>query len=101
MACVYKEFQKQNKTKKLVQEKIIQLNVNFLLGYNMKAVIQREGNKILLGRGEKSTGWNFLGGKGMSKLLTGGGTPPFSFPRGEICERLSINNVGTDAKKIE
>ena len=39
MACVYKEFQKQNKTKKLVQEKIIQLNVNFLLGYNMKAVI--------------------------------------------------------------
>ena len=39
MAYVYKEFQKQNKTKKMVQEKIIQLKVNFLLGYNMKAVI--------------------------------------------------------------
>ena len=101
MAYVYKEFQKQNKTKKMVQEKIIQLKVNFLLGYNMKAVIQREGNKILLGRGEKSTGWNFLGGKGMSKLLTGGGTPPFSLPRGEIPEKLPSNNVGKDAKKIE
>ena len=99
MAYVYKESQIQKKKKK--NEKIIQLKVSFLLGYNMKAVIQREGNKILLGRGEKSTGWNFLGGKGMSKLLTGGGTPPFSFPRGEICEKLSINNVGTDAKKIE
>ena len=85
----------------MVQEKIIQLKVNFLLVYNMKAVIQREGNKILLGRGEKSTGWNFLGGKGMSKLLTGGGTPPFSFPRGKIREKLSVNNVGTDSKKIE
>ena len=99
MAYVYKESQIQKKKKK--NEKIIQLKVSFLLGYNMKAVIQREGNKILLGRGEKSTGWNFLGGKGMSKLLTGGGTPPFSFPRGEIREKLSINNVGTDAKKIE
>ena len=99
MAYVYKESQIQKKKKK--NEKIIQLKVSFLLGYNMKAVIQREGNKILLGRGEKSTGLNFLGGKGMSMLLSVGGTPPFSFTRGEIPERLPSNNVGKDAKKIE
>ena len=101
MAYVYKEFQIQKKQKKMVQEKIIQLKVNFLLGYTMKAVIQREGKKILLGSGEKSTGWNFLGRKGISKLLTGGGTPSFSFPRRKIPEKLPSNNVGTDAKKIE
>ena len=55
----------------------------------------------MLGKGENSTGWNFLGGKGMSILLTDGRTPPFSFPRGEIPERLPSNNVGKDAKKIE
>ena len=98
MAYVYKESQIQKKKK---NEKIIQLKVSFLLGYNMKAVIQRERNKILLGRGEKSTGLNFLGGKGMSMLLSVGGTPPFSFTRGEIPERLPSNNVGKDAKKIE
>ena len=37
MAYVYKESQIQKKKKK--NEKIIQLKVSFLLGYNMKAVI--------------------------------------------------------------
>ena len=54
-----------------------------------------------MGRGDKSTGGNFLGGKGVSKLLTGGGTPPFSFHRGEIPGKLPSKNVGTDAEKIE
>ena len=54
-----------------------------------------------MGRGEKSTGGNSLGGKGVSKLLTGGATPPFSFHRGEIHGKLTSKIVGTDAKKID
>ena len=51
--------------------------------------------------GEESTRGIFLGGKGMSKFLTVGGTPPFLFPRRENPAKLPSDNLGTGAKEIE
>ena len=53
------------------------------------------------GRGGSVPGKIFLDGRGMSKFLTGGETPPVSFHSRENPAELPSKNLSTDGKETE
>ena len=53
MACMYKEYESKIK---MIQEQELQLKMKFLLGYNMKIVIQWGGGELTFG-GEWGVYW--------------------------------------------
>ena len=66
-----------------------------------KLLFRGRGVKSCWGAVESTAGI-FLGRREMSKILTGGGTPPpFSFTSREKPAKLPSNNLSTDAKGNE